>query len=188
MGLEEWWKALTYRISRSKRGFLATILFVLAFAGGVVMAFVSATPEVELVGTQVVEGSAPVGNHSTRVDFPPVGLTEAVLEVGPCGLNLHFLRDPEWEVFNESGTLPPPQLTCDIRAARLPEGAGYLLLVNERGIPSDYRVAVTFYRVGSPFALLVLPGLVLVLVGSVGIIAQILRRGLTKTVDKILEK
>lgn len=188
MGLGDWWKAIAYRFAQSKRTWLATILFVAAFVGGAALAFFASTPVVESGGTRVLMGSAPDGTSSAPLTLPSVAITDAALEVGECGLNLYFLTQFEWRGFNQSGTLPAPTLTCDLRDARLPLGTVVLVLENERGIPSDYRVLLTFFQVESPLALLALPALLLVLVGSVGIIVQVLRRGLTKTLDKIIEK
>ncbi len=188
MGLGDWWKAVGYRFAQSKRTWLVTILFVAAFVGGAALAFFASTPVVESAGTEVLMGSAPNGTSSDPLTLPSVAITDATLEVGDCGLNLHFLTQFELRAFNESGVLPAPTLTCDVRNARLSLGIVVLILENERGAPSDYRVMLTFFRVESPFALAALPALFLVLVGSVGIIVQVLRRGLTRTLDTIIEK
>lgn len=188
MGLRSWWKVANYRLSQSRRAVLVTILFVLAFAGGFALAFLASTPRVTSAGGSVLEEVAPAGTNSTRLDLPSVDVTDVVLEVGDCGLNLHFLRESEWRAFNASGTLPPPTLNCDLRSARLPIGVAYLVTENARGAPTNYRIQLTFHDIVTPFAILTIPGLVLVLVGSIGIIVQILRRGLIKTLDRIIKK
>ncbi len=188
MGLRDWWKVVNYRLSQSRRAALATILFVLAFAGGVALAFLASTPRVASAGGSVLEEVAPAGTNSTRLNLPSVDVTDAILEVGDCGLNLYFLRESEWGNFNASGTLPSPTLNCDVRSARFPTGIAHLVTENARGAPTDYRVQLTFYDIDTPLAILAIPGLALVLVGSVGIIVQILRRGLIKTLDRIMEK
>ncbi len=179
---------MSYRLSQSRRAVLVTILFVLAFAGGFALAFLASTPRVASAGEIELGEVAPAGTNSTRLDLPSVDVIDAILEVGDCGLNLHFLRESEWRDFNASGTLPSPTLNCDVRSARLPIGVVHLVTENARGAPTNYLVQLTFYEIDTPFAILALPGLVLVLVGSIGIIVQILRRGLVKTLDGILKK
>lgn len=188
MRVRSWWRFVTYRFAASRRRYLTLLLLTIAFGVGVVLAFISATPEVELIEGRTLEGVALPGTTSRGVDFPSVSFAEATLSLGECGLTFHLLRAPEWAEFNRSGDLPPADLTCNVQSARLPDGVLHVVIENELGNSSGYLVDLAFYRVVSPLANLALPGFLLITVGGLGVILYLIRRGLTRVVDDIMEK
>lgn len=171
----------------SRRSLLPFILISMVVVGGI-MGYIASTPEVLSLGDLVLEGS--VTNETTLLGlaFPSASVADALLEEGQCGLSFYFLRQRELSEFNASGTLPPPNLDCATRGARLRPDVEYLLIQNARGMPSEYRISVSFFQITSPLGILALPAFVLVLVGAIGIALILLRRGLERTVEEIQKK
>ena len=155
---------------------------------GVILVYISATPEVNLVGEETLEGTAPLGTSFVQLTLPFAAVVDATLAASPCGMDYHFLQAREWEDFNRSGVLPLNPLGCERRNASLLPNVAALAIENRRGEPTDYRFEFSFFVLKSPLAIYVFPGLLLVLAGSSGIIILILRSGLRKTVDLLIEK
>lgn len=175
--------------SRSgRRGLALWAGLVALLVPGVILVFISATPEVELLGTETLEGTAPIGTSVIQLTLPSAAAVNAALAASLCGVDYHFLQSREWEDFNRSGVLPLNPLDCERRNASLPSGVAALAIENRRGEPIDYRLEFSLFVVRSPLAIYAFVGLLLVLVGGIGIIIMILRSGLQKTVDAIVGK
>ncbi|MEE9593702.1 MAG: hypothetical protein V3W28_09000 [Thermoplasmata archaeon] len=157
------------------------------FVPGIILVYISATPEVDLVGKETLDGTASFGTSFVQLTLPSAAAVDATLAASPCGMDYHFLRAREWADFNRSGVLPLNPLGCERRNASLLPGVVALAIESRRVEPTDYRFEFSFFVLRSPLAIYAFPGFLLVLAGSVGIIISILRSGLRKTLDLLVE-
>lgn len=171
-----------------KRNLASVILVIATLAAGMFLVFLSASPQVNLVGEQTLEGTAPVGTTVVTVDSPPSGLILANVTQGPCGLSIFLLGEAEWNVYNSSGFLPQEILDCENLMRSYTDEISHAVVVNQRGLDSDYQVVITFYQVNSPFAILSLPALILTLVGGIGALLLVLRRGFERITELVSER
>lgn len=154
--------------------------FVLVVAG-IALAVIALTSEVEVVGQEAMEGTAPPGDTPRGVNRADYGAIVLESEVLPCPVLVYPLTLREYGIYMQEGTLPDRTLDCDNPSVALDRQVSHLIFRNVDPIDSlDYRLTLTFFRTTRPLTWVALPALGLLSAGSVIVVVRLLLGGLEK--------
>jgi len=160
-------------------------LAIMAVVSGLILGFISLLPSIELAGSTNRSGTLGAfseRNESFRVDL---SLSDVRLENSSCSIFVTLLNDAQLAELQTTGTRPEPQLSCDQRIATFDYALRWIIIENRGASSGNFAVSVESYRVRSPWALLAIPAMPLVLAGTLFLAFRGLQRGIGHIRDEV---
>ena len=164
----------------------ATVLLaVAAVVSGLILGFVSLIPDIQPAGTRALTGTLAAFSERNESFVSDTGLSELRLVNGACAIFVTALNEAQLHDFNATGNRPEPQLACDRRIATFEYPLRWVIIENRGSSDQAYDISARFLIVRSPWGLLAIPGLPLVLGGTVYLILRSLRRGIGQIQEQL---
>lgn len=171
--------------SAANRERLLLGLAIVAIVSGLILGFISLIPSIEPAGSTNRSGTLGAfseRNESFRVDL---GLSDVRLENSSCSIFVTLLNDAELAELQRTGSRPEPQLSCNQRITTFPYALRWIIIENRGSSSENFAVSVESYRVRSPWALLAIPAMPLVLAGTLFLAFRGLQRGIGQIRDEM---
>lgn len=180
-----WWAALR-RQGRRELAILA--LPWICVAVGSVLAIASLLPNIAFVGTVRLSGQVgPRQVNETLFPYTGYNFADVAFEERPsCGLRLYALNLVQADAYLTSSTLPGPEgsLHCDRMRAGVEGQVVLFVITNSFNRTEQYSYRVDLLSLSQPYAVLALPGVLLLAPGALVIAFRRLQSGVTKLVEE----
>lgn len=163
----------------------SVLLAVAAVVSGLLLGFVSLIPDIQPAGARTLAGTVAAFSERNESFLSDTGLSELQLVNGSCAIFVTALNDAQLREFNATGNRPEPQLDCDRRIATFESPLRWVIIENRGASNQPYDISARFLIVRSPWGLLAIPALPMVLGGTLYLVLRSLRRGIGRLQEQL---